>query len=90
MTDQSDGRTILRIGGPRVRDALAKGIHIDLDPSAFKPGDTAITAVAYINVHFWQVDDRPTYDVAMFRSFSVAFWDWLSGAAAEYGLATGL
>ena len=88
LTDQSDGRTILRITGPGVREALAKGVHIDLHPNAFRPGDTAITAVAYINVHFWQVDDAPTFEVAVFRSFALAFWQWLAASAAEYGLET--
>jgi heterotetrameric sarcosine oxidase gamma subunit len=83
ITDQSDGRTIVRVAGPRLRDVLAKGVHIDLHPCAFKPGDTAITTVAYINVHFWQVDDTPTYDITIFRSFAVAFWEWLCVAIAE-------
>jgi sarcosine oxidase subunit gamma len=86
LTDQSDGRTVLRLFGPRVRDALAKGIHVDLHARAFKPGDTAMTVVSYINVHLWQVDDAPTYDIAMFRSFAVAFWDWLAAAGAEFGV----
>ena len=34
--DQSDGRAIIRVGGPRIRDALAKGLHIDLHPSVFR------------------------------------------------------
>jgi methylglutamate dehydrogenase subunit D len=84
LVDQSDGRTMLRISGPRARDVLAKGVHIDLHPSAFKPGDTATTAIAYINVLFWQVDEGPTYDVIMFRSYAVAFRDWLETAAAEF------
>lgn len=88
LTDQSDGRTVLRLSGPRVRDALAKGIPVDLHPRAFKPGDTAMTVVSYINIHLWQVDDAPTYDIAMFRSFAVAFWDWLAASAAEFGVST--
>jgi sarcosine oxidase gamma subunit len=28
--------------------------------------------------------------VAMFRSFTVAFWEWLADSAAEYGVATEL
>jgi methylglutamate dehydrogenase subunit D len=31
---------VLRITSPRVRDALAKGVAIDLHPRAFRPGDT--------------------------------------------------
>ncbi len=87
VMDQSDGRTILRISGQRARDALAKGILIDLHPSAFGPGHTAITTVAYIGVHFWQIDAVPTYDFAVFRSFAIAFAEWLIDAAAEFGVA---
>jgi methylglutamate dehydrogenase subunit D len=47
-----------------------------------------VTVVSYSNVHLWQVDDAPTYDIAMFRSFAVAFWDWLTAAAAEFGVST--
>ncbi|MGB6538470.1 MAG: sarcosine oxidase subunit gamma family protein [Xanthobacteraceae bacterium] len=86
VMDQSDGRTILRISGPRARDALAKGILIDLHPSAFAPGDTAITTVAYIGVHFWQIDAAPTYEFAVFRSFAIAFAEWAIDAAAEFGV----
>lgn len=86
VMDQSDGRTILRISGPRAREALAKGILIDLHPSAFAPGDTAITTVAYMGVHFWQIDAAPTYEFAVFRSFAIAFAEWAIDAAAEFGV----
>jgi heterotetrameric sarcosine oxidase gamma subunit len=85
--DQSDGRTIIRISGPRARHALAKGVRIDLHPAAFRPGDAAATVVAYVGVHFWQVDAVPTYEFAVFRSFAVSFWDWIATAAAEFGVA---
>lgn len=84
LTDQSEGRTILRISGPRTREALAKGVHIDLHPRVFRPGDVAMTSIAHINVHLWQVDETPTYDVATFRSFEIAFWDWLIAASVEF------
>ena len=84
--DQSDGRTIIRVSGPRARDALAKGLHIDLHPSVFRAGDAAITAVSHIGVHFWQLDDVPTYEFTMFRSFAIAFCEWLVEAAAEFGV----
>jgi methylglutamate dehydrogenase subunit D len=87
VIEQSDAHTIVRIGGPCARDALAKGVHIDLHPRAFRPGHAAVTAVAYIGVHFWQVDAVPTYEFAMFRSFAVAFCDWIVEAAAEFGVA---
>lgn len=87
VMDQSDGRTIIRIAGPNARAALAKGVLIDLHSGAFRPGDTAMTTVGYMGVHFWQIDEVPTYEFAIFRSFAVAFWEWLTDAAAEFGVA---
>jgi heterotetrameric sarcosine oxidase gamma subunit len=86
IVDQSHGRTVLRVTGPRVRDALAKGLAIDLHPREFKTGYAAVTAVAHIAVHFWQTDDRPTYELAVPRGFALSFWHWLGASSAEYGL----
>jgi heterotetrameric sarcosine oxidase gamma subunit len=86
VTDQSDGRAVLRLAGPRVHDALAKGCPIDLHPRVFRPGEAALTVIAHIGVHLWQLDEAPTYELAVFRSFAGSFWGWLSAAAAEFGL----
>jgi methylglutamate dehydrogenase subunit D len=87
ISDQSDGRTIVSVGGARARDALAKGVPIDLHPRAFRPGDAAVTTIANIEAHLWQVDDKPTYEFIVPRSFAAAFWEWLIDAAAEFGVA---
>ncbi len=86
VVDQSHARALLRISGPRVRDALAKGVAIDLDPRAFRPGDTAMTGVAHVAVQLWQIDDAPTYAFSIARSLAGSFWDWLAASGAEYGL----
>lgn len=86
IVDQTHGRTILRVTGPNVRDALAKGVTIDLHPRAFKTGDTAATLVSHIAVQLWQVDDRPTYEFAVARGFAQSFWHWLEASATEFGL----
>lgn len=86
IVDQSHGRALLRITGSRVRDALAKGVPIDLHPRAFNPGDAAATLVSHIPVLLWQIDQAPTYDVAVARSLAQSFWHWLEASAAEYGL----
>ena len=86
VIDQSDGRAVFRVGGPKARDAFAKGIPLDLDRSVFRPGDTALTSAGHFNVHLWQVDETPTYEVAVFRSFARSFGDWLMEAAAEFGV----
>lgn len=86
VVDQSHGRTLLRVTGPHVRDALAKGVPIDLHPRAFKAGGAAATLISHIPVHLWQIDDRPGYEFAVARSLAQSFWHWLEASAAEYGL----
>jgi sarcosine oxidase subunit gamma len=86
VTGQSDGRSIIQVGGPKAREALAKGVPLDLDPCAFGPGDTAMTVVAHINVHLWQSDATPIYEFAVFRSFAASFCEWLLDASAEFGV----
>lgn len=85
VSDQSDGRTIIRVGGARARDVLAKGVPIDLHPRAFRAGDAAVTTVAHIGVQLWQVDETPTYELIVSRSFAAGFWEGLIDAAAEFG-----
>jgi methylglutamate dehydrogenase subunit D len=85
IAEQGDGRTIIRISGPRARDVLAKILAIDLHPRAFRPGDTAITGAAHIEVQIWQIDDAPRYEIALFRGFAGSFWHWLVESAAAYG-----
>jgi sarcosine oxidase subunit gamma len=86
VMNQSDGRCIIRVSGPKARDVMAKGIPIDLDPRVFGPGDTALTLAGHINVHLWQVDAAPTYEFAVFRSFAASFSEWFLAASAAFGL----
>lgn len=83
--DQSGSRVMLELAGPRVRDALAKGVEIDLHPHAFRPGDAAVTTASHIGVHLWQVTDDPVYRVLVVRTYFGSFWNWLSVSAAAYG-----
>jgi sarcosine oxidase subunit gamma len=85
ISDQHGGRTVLRLSGPRARDVLAKGLPIDLDPRVFPLGSAATSTISLIGVQLWQVDDAPSYDIAVFRSVSASFWRWLTTSAAEFG-----
>lgn len=85
ISDQSGGRTVLRVSGPRARDVLAKGLPIDLDPRAFPLGSAATSVIGHIGVQLWQVDDTRSYDIAIFRSLSHSFWRWLTASAGEFG-----
>jgi len=90
VVDHSDGRVVVRISGSRTRDVLAKGVPIDLHPRAFQVNDVAITHASHIGVILWQIDDKPTYELAMFRSYADSFAHWLAESAAEFtGAAAG-
>jgi methylglutamate dehydrogenase subunit D len=86
LTDQSDGRLVLRLSGPRARDTLAKGLAIDLHPRAFASGDTAITLAGHIGVQIWQLDDRPSYEIAVARGYAGSLFGWLLPAGEEFGI----
>ena len=85
ITDQSDGRVVLRLSGDRVRDVLAKGVPIDLHPRSFRTGDVASTLIAHIGVQIEQLDERPTFQLMAFRSLAGSLWSWLTKSAAEFG-----
>jgi sarcosine oxidase subunit gamma len=86
VTDQGDGRLIIEVAGSRARDALSKGIAIDLDASAFKVGDAAQTSAAHIGLQIALIDDKPTFEIISARSTAASFWSWLEASAAEYGI----
>lgn len=89
ISDQSDGQAVLRVSGPRIRDALCKLVPIDLHPRAFKVDDVAVTVAAHIGCTLWRLEDEAggntVFDVAVFRSLAASFWSALSHSAAEFG-----
>jgi len=85
ITDQSDGRAVVRIAGPRAREVLAKGLPIDLHPGVFRTGSAATSTISHMGVQIWQADDAPTYDIAVFRGFAGSFLRWITSSAAEFG-----
>jgi methylglutamate dehydrogenase subunit D len=86
VINQTDGRSIFHIGGPKARDVLGRGLPVDIDARQFGPGDTALTLAGHINVHFWQLDPSPAYEFAVSRSFAGSFYEWLLAISAKYGV----
>lgn len=86
VTDQGDGRVILEVSGSRARDALAKGIAVDLDPAAFKVEDLAQTSASHIGLQIALIDASPTFEIISGRSTAGSLWAWLTASAAEYGI----
>jgi len=88
VSEQSGARAAVRLSGPRIRDALAKGVMLDLHPAAFAVGDVAVTSVAHIGVHLWRLDDGPdgpVFEIMVARSMLGSFWSWFAASAAEFG-----
>ena len=88
VTDLSQARTVLRIGGGQARDVLAKGCALDLHPGVFPVGSCTATSVAGLAAVLVAVDDAPTYDLHVARTYGQYVWEWICEAAAEYGYST--
>jgi heterotetrameric sarcosine oxidase gamma subunit len=86
VSDQSSGYAVLRFGGTAARELLSRGAFIDFHPTSFRPGSAAVTTIAHIGAILWQLDDTPTYDVALFRSYAASFWHWIETASAAAGV----
>jgi len=87
LVDVSDGRTVIVLAGDKARDVLAKGCPLDLHPRVFGPGHCAQSHLAKAHVILHQLDETPTFDIYVHRSFAGYLWTWLEDAADEYGYA---
>ena len=87
VNDISGGQTIIRLRGARARDLLNKGCPLDLHPRAFGAGQCAQSHIAKSNALIIQVDDRPTYDVVVRRSFADYLARWFNHAGLGYDIA---
>ena len=84
VSDQSHGRVIIRIDGPKVRHVLAKGTPVDLHRQEFPLGKSALTQMAHVGVHLTRVGED-AFELSMFRGFAESFWEWITTQAEEYG-----
>jgi sarcosine oxidase subunit gamma len=87
VADVSHSRTVIGLRGPNARDVLMKGTNIDLHPRQFGPDNCIQAHLGRCHMLLHQLDDSPSYDVYIHRSFAVYAWKWLCDAGREYGLA---
>ncbi len=87
VNDISSGQTIIRLHGPRARDLLNKGCPLDLHSRVFGPGRCAQSHIGKSNALIIQVDDVPTYDVIIRRSFADYLARWMLHSGMEYDIA---
>jgi len=87
VVDVSESRTVITITGSKARDLLARGVSLDLHPRVFGPGQCAQTSMSKTNILLHQVDDKPSYDIYVLKSFSDYLWRWSEQIARDFGLA---
>ena len=92
VVDVTDGRTVIRVSGPRAPNLLAKGCTLDFHPRGFAAGLVKQSRLAQIDVILHKIEDReiaggPVFDIYVARSYAAFLWDWLREAGREYGLA---
>ena len=85
VAEQSDGRVVVEVSGPKAREMLAKGVPLDLDASVFRLGDAAQTLVSHLNVQIVLIDAAPVFELSGMSTFAGSLWSWLSASAAEFG-----
>ncbi len=88
VSDQIGSYLILRLTGPRVREALAKLVPLDLHPRAFAPGGAASTIASHVPLTLWRLDDESgsaVFELAVPRSYSGSFGHAIAESAAEFG-----
>ncbi len=86
VNDVSGGNVVLRLSGARTRQLFAKGCTLDFHPDVFNVGECAQSGLGKAAVLFGLVDDAPTFDVIVRRSFADYLVKWLRHSGSEYGI----
>jgi len=85
--DVSESRAIIALKGPKAREVLMRGVSLDLHPREFRVGQCAQTGVSRANALIHLVDDTPTFEVYVLKSFSDYLWRWLEIVSRDFNLA---
>ena len=85
LVDVTGGQVLLRLRGSHVREVLAKGCTLDMHPRAFKMGQCAQTTLAKTSMLIALIDDAPTFDIIVRRSFAEYAARWLQHSSAREG-----
>jgi sarcosine oxidase subunit gamma len=85
--DVSESRAIIRLKGPKAREVLMRGVSLDLHPRAFHVGECAQTGLSRANALLHLVDNAPTFEIYVLKSFSDYLWRWLEIVARDFNFA---
>ncbi|MCZ4093872.1 sarcosine oxidase subunit gamma [Sinorhizobium psoraleae] len=81
--DQSHGRVRIRIDGKMASCVLSKGTALDLDPSAFPVGQSAVALIGHIAAHITRVGAE-AFEIIVLRGFAESLWDDLARMSLEF------
>lgn len=88
FADQSDGRVVLRIHGPKVRLILAKCTAIDLHPDLFEIGQSANCQICHVAANLARTG-QDAFEIIVMRSFAGFLFDEMREMGREFALTAG-
>lgn len=83
LVDVTGGQILIRLGGSRAREVLARSSTLDFHPRAFKTGQCAQTTLAKTSMLVALVDDTPAFDIIVRRSFAEYAVRWLQHSGGK-------
>lgn len=86
IVDLSHGRTVVRVGGAKATELIAKGCPLDLYPVALPAGGCPQSVLAGVNLLLHRLPADAGCDLYIPRSYARHVWEWLHAAGAEYGI----
>lgn len=86
LTDVGSGYGVLRLSGAAVRDVLAQGCPLDLDPEVFGPGHAAGTHFFKASVWLWRPGEGPEIELLVRRSFQRYVQAMLTRCTLDVGI----
>lgn len=87
VTDLSGGQLAMHASGPGTEDVLARGCTLDFHPDRFRVGACAQSGLAKANMLIGLLDNQPTFEIIVRRSFAEYLVLWLRSSAGECGIA---
>ena len=88
FVDQSDGRVVLRIQGPKVRAILAKCMALDLHPDLFEIGQSTNCQICHVAANLARTG-HDAFELIVMRSFAGFLFDEVCEMGREFALTAG-
>lgn len=86
VTDVSGNRLVLRLTGGRALELLSAGCSLDVATLLSRRGMSAQTILARTPVTIQRIDEAPTFDLLVRRSFARYLQDWFAAVNELAGL----